>query len=59
MGTGSLQELVQGVYRSRYRETIGVGTGSLQELVQGVYRSWYRETIGVGTKSLGVGTGRL
>ncbi len=45
MGTGSLQELVHGVYRSWYRETIeGVG--------QGDDRSGYK-------KSIGVGTGRL
>ncbi len=49
MGTGHLQEWVQGIYRSGYRETTGVGTGRLQEWVQGDYRSGYRETTGVGT----------
>ncbi len=44
--------MVQGDYRSWYRETIGVGAGRLKELVQGVYRSWYRESIGVGTGRL-------
>ncbi len=44
--------MVQGDYRSGYRESIGVGTGRLQEWVQGDNRSGCRETIGVGTGSL-------
>ncbi len=45
VGTGRLlQEWVQGVYRSRYGESIGVG--------QGDDRSGYRKSIGVGTGSL-------
>ncbi len=39
--TGRLMEWVQGVYRSGYRETIGVGAGS--------YSNGCRETIGLGT----------
>ncbi len=44
VGTGRLQEWVQGVYRSRYGESIGVG--------QGDDRSGYKKSIGVGTGSL-------